>query len=245
MSFVVFTCDQYMSLIKSFSYFFNKYWDSEQEVNVLGFKEPDFVLPPNFNFISGGSQEDFAPKDFCGPFRQIIKDLPGSTLTYFLDDTFLISPYHKEVFDEATRLVEATEAHKVQLFWGGHEQFKSSLPFKEGFRQFPQHMDYRCNLAPSVVNKDYFLQYFTPGMNVWDYEIKNMEKARNDGATILVGWKEPIVSWFNVIRHGRFNFQQWEKIEKSDMNSFGWNKYQFLTEEDRAKIYELRDWQAG
>ena len=80
---------------------------------------------------------------------------------------------------------------------------------------------------------------------MWDYEIKNMEKARNDGATILVGWKEPIVSWFNVIRHGRFNFQQWEKIEKSDMNSFGWNKYQFLTEEDRAKIYELRDWQAG
>ena len=205
MSFVVFTCDPYINLIEGFSYFFNKYWDATQEVYVLGFKSPDFDLPPNFTFLSAGTQEDFPPKSFCEPFKPILKSLPGDTLTYFLDDTFLISPYRKGLYNKAY---------------------------------------YRCNLAPSVINKEYFLKYFREGMSTWQFELQNMELARNDGATILVSWRDPISPWFNIARQGQFNFAQGLRIEQSDENRFGWNKHQFLDDADMEKIMKYKEWTA-
>ena len=244
MSFVVFTCDPYINLIEGFSYFFNKYWDATQEVYVLGFKSPDFDLPPNFTFLSAGTQEDFPPKSFCEPFKPILKSLPGDTLTYFLDDTFLISPYRKGLYNKAYDLIAEGKAQKIQLFWGGKEQYVETTPFDDTFRAFPQHLNYRCNLAPSVINKEYFLKYFREGMSTWQFELQNMELARNDGATILVSWRDPISPWFNIARQGQFNFAQGLRIEQSDENRFGWNKHQFLDDADMEKIMKYKEWTA-
>ncbi|MAG26990.1 hypothetical protein CMI47_15740 [Candidatus Pacearchaeota archaeon] len=245
MCFVVFTSDKYLSLLHGFSELFNKYWDPNQHVHVLGFKEPSFKLPSNFEFISAGKEEDFEPKAFCGPFEPILKDLPGETLTYFLEDTFLISPLRKETYLKAKELIIEGKAHKVQLFWGGPEQYTKTLPYDETFRVFPQNLNYRCNLAPSVINKEYFLQYFTQSFTVWEFELYNMERARNDQANILVSWRDPISPWFNVVRHGRFNNEQWTRIEQSNENRFAWNKFQFIDNSDMDIFLRYKNWTAA
>lgn len=244
MSFVVFTSDKYLPVLKGFSTLFNKYWGEEHEVNILGFKSPTFALPSNFKFISAGKQSEYKPKDFCGPFKKILQDLPCDTLTYFLEDTFPIAPVDFEAYEEARGLIESGTAQKVQLFWGGKEQYTQTMPFNETFREFPQHINYRCNLAPSVIDKDYFLQYFQEGMTMWDFEIGNMENARHDGAHILVSWKAPVAPWFNVIRQGRFNNQMWQRIESSSENRFGWNPFQYLNPADIPVITQYQKWEA-
>jgi hypothetical protein len=244
MSFVVFTSDKYLPVLKGFSSLFNKYWSPTQDINILGFKAPSFKLPPNFNFISAGRQEDYKPKDFCSPFRSILQDLPGSTITYFLEDTFLIAPVDMDRYEEASTLINSGSAQKIQLFWGGKEQYVETLPFNKTFREFPQNLNYRCNLAPSIIDKEYFLKYFIEGMSMWDFEISNMAKSKNDGAHILVSWKKPIVPWFNVVRQGEFNHLQWQNISKSDSNHFGWNRFQTISSEDFPEITQYQKWKA-
>ena len=243
MSFVVFTSDGYVDLVHGFAYFFNKYWDSKQKVNVLGFKPPKNKLPSNFEFISAGNQSDFSKKDFCGPFRPIIEELPGTTITYFIEDTFIIAPVRTQLYEAAKKQILNNEAEKVELFWGGKPQYSVTRPWPKNnnFREYPQNARYRCNISPAVINKEYFLHYFVDGYSLQEYEVKNFLKSRHDGATILIG-EEPIAPWYNVIRDGTFNLKDWKHVEESEDNSFAWNKYQKIACEDFEMMLEYKDW---
>lgn len=242
MSVVVFTSDKYLPLLTGFAVQFNKYWNPATRVGILGFKEPDFKLPPNFKFISAGAQDDFAPREFCGAFRPIIEALPTEHITYFLEDTFPIAPLHQEAYDEAVSLICSEQAHKIQLFWGDSQQYAKSVPFNDRFRAFAQTAHYRCNIAPSIVHKEYFLKYFEPSMTLSEYEVNNQEKAKNDGANILISWRQPISPWFNVIRHGHFNHHMGNRIEQSSENRFGWNPFQMIPPEDMENIMQYKEW---
>jgi len=245
MSIIVFTCDNYLSLIPAFASLFNKHWGVEQEVKVLGFKEPDFTLPSNFKFLSAGKQKDFPPAVFCAPFRPLIESLADEVITYFLDDTFVIGPVRHQIYHEATDLIREGRASKIELFWGGPEQYRASKPFSSRFRCWPQDLNYRCNLSPSIINKDYFLKYFNDNMTMHDYEIGNMSRSKNDGANVLISWKEPICPWFNVIRQGRFNSTNWNKMKNSSNRQFAWNRFQTINSDDEETIEQFKNWRAA
>ena len=51
------TCDSHLFVVKGFAHFFNKYWGEDFQVKILGFTEPNFDLPSNFEFISMGKEQ--------------------------------------------------------------------------------------------------------------------------------------------------------------------------------------------
>ena len=57
MNIYISTSDNYLHLLKPFSYLFNKFWSDSQRVFILGYKSPSFELPDNFKFISMGEQK--------------------------------------------------------------------------------------------------------------------------------------------------------------------------------------------
>ena len=52
MKIYIVTSDKYNHLLQIHSYLFNKFWGTDREVIVLGYKEPDFKLPSNFKFFN-------------------------------------------------------------------------------------------------------------------------------------------------------------------------------------------------
>jgi len=242
MSFVVFTSDKYVSLVEGFSYLFNKFWDDTQHVHVLGFDAPQFELPSNFTFISAGKQSDFPDKAFCGPFKKILEELPCTTLTYFLEDTYIVGHVQKDIYAEAKKLVLDRAAHKVELFWGASNHYITSKAYNTTFRAFHDEVDYRCNLAPSIVDKEYFLSFFEDHYGVHEFEVANMGKARSDGKNILLSWRSPICRWFNLIRHGKFNTTNWNEGLDSPKGIYGWNKYQVFSPEMQEYISQYENW---
>ena len=50
----ILTSDRGIDTIEGFQYCFNKYWNSSQQVTILGYRSPTFKLSDNFKFISLG-----------------------------------------------------------------------------------------------------------------------------------------------------------------------------------------------
>src|SRR5688572_24969273 len=53
------TSDYYNHLIPGFTYLFNKYWSTDQQVTFLCYTKPSFTLPSNFSLLSLGPPENF------------------------------------------------------------------------------------------------------------------------------------------------------------------------------------------
>lgn len=56
---LVFTSDKYLKALQPFAWLFNRYWSPAQPVDVVGFKQPDFMLPSNFSYHSIGDMRDY------------------------------------------------------------------------------------------------------------------------------------------------------------------------------------------
>lgn len=241
---IVFTSDKYVSLIKGFAHLFNKHWGEDQQVSVLGFDPPDFDLPANFEFISAGKQTDFKPKAFCEPFRPILESFDDEVFTIFIEDFFLISSVDKVKLSKAVNLLESNKASKVDLFLGGDYQFASSDHFDDDFNVYPQNMEYRFPACGHIVRKDYYLKYFDQE-TIWDLEVKNIERSKNDGHNLLVP-KTPIAPWINVIVKGKWNQKHAEQMHFSaTKRNFGWNVYQKLDDEEYEIFLSYKDWSPG
>jgi hypothetical protein len=238
---LVFTCDPYYELIEGFSKLFNRHWDPNQKVDVLGFTKPEFPLPENFTFHSAGRQSDFPSKSIYEPFVPIINQFKEDYFTIFLEDTFLIRDVDHDLFKKAEDKINAGTADSVAMFWGGPEQFSRTLKHDEYFLEYPQEMNYRVNVAPQIITKEYFFRYMKPGISLHQYEADNIIPGRNNGATLLCG-RKPIAPWVNVLRHGRFHHELIENLEKNAGKSFNWNDWQVIEKEDEEIIYGYRNW---
>lgn len=45
MKVIVSTSDKYEDVLKVYCFLFNKFWSTDQEVEVVGYKKPSFTLP--------------------------------------------------------------------------------------------------------------------------------------------------------------------------------------------------------
>lgn len=56
---LVFTSDKYLKALQPFAWLFNRYWSPAQAVDVVGFAQPEFMLPSNFSYHSIGNMADY------------------------------------------------------------------------------------------------------------------------------------------------------------------------------------------
>jgi len=242
---IVFTSDRYLSLLPDFAYLFNKHWGKDQSVDILGFAPPNFDLPPNFNFVSAGAQSDFPPKSFCEPFLPVLEKFEDDVFTVMLDDMFLIAPVDHDLVTAANEHLKNATASKVDLFLGADYQFAAATHFDEKFNVFSQDMDYRTTAAQMMIRKDYYLKYFDRD-TIWQFEVENTPRSKNDGHNLLVSKHRPIAPWINMIVKGGWNgkhFMQmlWSKTGRK----FGWNEFQKLDDEEYEIFMKYKNWSPG
>ena len=109
------TSDNYINLIKIFQFLFNRFWDVEQEVIVLGYKEPDFKLEKNFSFHSMG-QSRYTPNEWGTDLKKYFESIDDEFFILIFEDNFPVKPVNHNLLNEIKTFRYAIYLAKVIFF---------------------------------------------------------------------------------------------------------------------------------
>lgn len=186
MKIIVTTSDNYHHLLPVFFYLYNKYWGEPFEL--VGHAKPYCKLPDNCTWVSLGEQQ--GPKKWSDQLCPYFEQQPEQFI-WMMEDTFLKSkvglppvPGAFGRFDLTKDLQSRQYTSSGTLITAHHES------------------RYRLSTQPSVWNKNFLLQYLTPGLSPWDFETQDPKK---DGWEV-VGYIDPPVHHNEGVR--RFNIHK-------------------------------------
>ena len=210
-------------IIKVFCYLFNKYWDKDKEVNVVGYDKPSFEMPPNFKFISMGKQIG-GPAMWATDLKKFFESKKDPYFIHVLDDQF-ISTHTR--FDIMQHLFDYTISHKaVRANLGNIRESDGRIRFGEFYINesnneydictFTQKADYRISTAFSIWERAYHLKYMVPGRTPWEYETMGSREAIDDGHIhICTDRKYPVYRIEGVVADS-INTFNWKGNETSE-----------------------------
>jgi len=182
------TSNNYLHIVPVFTFLFNKYWDTNQQVTILGYNKPAFDLPSNFEFVSlnGGDQQ--TASDYARHLREYFSQIEDEYFIYTMEDTFIKAPVNFEVLEDLKSL--CTPEHKVgRIDLTEGMSFRATEPYlKVNNTQVVENLQdvrFRISCQMSIWNKEYMLKYLIDGYTPWDFEVKGSELAKHDGYRIL------------------------------------------------------------
>lgn len=188
MKVIVTTSDAYHHIIPIFCYLFNHNWSSEQEVELVGYKQPEFELPSNFKFVSLGVQGDHA-SCFSTDLRPYFEK-QDDWFIWLFEDTFIVDVNHKHL-EVATELTKLDKAGRINLSRSGLNELHVYADKINGLDYFEntQNSNYRLSTQPSIWNKNFLLQYMNPNLTPWRFETQG---PVNDGWKIYGLYDYPV-----------------------------------------------------
>jgi hypothetical protein len=189
MKVIVTTSDAYHHIIPIFCYLFNHNWSSEQEVELVGYKQPEFELPSNFKFVSLGVQGEHA-SCFSTDLRPYFEQ-QDDWFIWLFEDTFIVEVNHKNL-ETAIELTRFDKAGRVNLSRNGLHEKHIYIDKINGLDYFENTQDsnYRLSTQPSIWNKQFLLQYLTPKLSPWRFEVQG---PTDDGWRIFGLYDHPVV----------------------------------------------------
>lgn len=188
MKIIVTTSDKYLHLLPIFIYLFKKNWSTEQSVEIVGYKTPDFQLPLNFTFHSLGTQGTV--KEFSTDLRKYF-ELQDDYFIWMMEDSFIKLVDHNKLSKLMELIYRENNIGRINLTNETVKQKHENHSWMGDYKIYANTQDanYRLSTQPSIWNKEFLLKYLTPGLSPWDFETQH---SINDGYQIL-GPKEPAV----------------------------------------------------
>lgn len=177
MKIIVTTSNNYLHLIPAFTYLFNKYWSAEQEVEIVGYKEPK-ELPVNFSFHSLGEQGTV--NEWSTDLRKYFAE-QDDFFVWMMEDT-LIKSFNEGDFMFAVGMT-MEGVGRIDLTKDIQHRGHKVLP--GGIIRANDDTNYRLSTQPSIWNKNYLLKYMTDGLTPWQFE-----KQFPDNEYQILGMKE-------------------------------------------------------
>lgn len=188
-TFYIRTCDKSAWILQTTSYLLNKYWGYHQRFVILGFAQPGFDLPDNFEFVSMGTDPGNA-NNWSSPMHQYFKSIDDDYVILSQDDFLPLDQKDDQVFFYLLgHLKKDTTIGRLNLGFGPSlrtERYNVIETF-EGWElyQLNQTAPYRVTTQTSVWRKDYLLKFLEGQINPWQFELQGSQKAINDGTRIL------------------------------------------------------------
>lgn len=207
------TSNNYHHVLKITIFLFNKNWDSNEQVDIVGYDAPQFELPKNFNFISLGKQEGGA-KNFTRDLRKYFAK-QDDFFIWFFDDTFVKSIDLKRIntlklltYDNVGRINLSNETVKQKHFMN----YITLNDFK--IYENSQDAAYRLSTQPSIWNKRFLLSYMNTDMSPWEFET---QASCNDNWRIL-GMDEAAVKHNEGVRRFDIKKYNFDGIDKKTID---------------------------
>ena len=168
MKIIITTSDKYHHLLPVFLYLYNKYWG--EPFDLVGYAKPECELPDNCTWVSLGTQG--AKTEFSTDLRKYF-ELQPDWFVWMMEDTFL-----KEQVDINQPVFNTEFKSDLGRFDLTDDISKRPCAFTGGLVIAHNESRYRLSTQPSIWNKQFLLQYLTPGLSPWDFETQD---PKNDG----------------------------------------------------------------
>lgn len=200
------TSNAYSHLLPVFFYLYGKYWG--EPFDLVGYDKPECELPENCAWISLGVQGN--KQGFSTDLRKYFEQQP-EWFVWMMEDTFIKEPVkYFATFPACGRCDLTNDVQKREHTNDG------------AFIHAHPNSRYRLSTQPSIWNKQFLLQYLTPGLSPWDFETQD---PKDDGWDVI-GFVDPPILHNEGVR--RFD------IYKLNLDGMG--------QEDIAHIKTIAPW---
>ena len=153
------TCDNYLFLIPSFTFLFNKFWNTEQEVVYLGYKKPEFSLPDNFDFISIGEDDDI--ENWAVDLIKFFSSIDDEHFILCVDDQFLVEDTNFESYNKLLKYLDNPKVGRINLCRDTVNRPHNFFDENDGLTviEAKQDSNFRVSIVMSIWKKEYFLKF--------------------------------------------------------------------------------------
>ncbi len=204
---VVATCDKYDHLMPGFAHQFNKYWDPNQAVDVLGFRQPPRTLPGNFVFHQ---MEPVETKAWTTNLRSWFEQQPDEYFVFLLDDYWLVSPVNLDLVRQMERAV-IKGAVKGDLSRNTENFSHKKLP--GGLVEAGRTAAYRTSTQPCIWRRGFMLNLLVPGLSPWQFELQDNPAVAHGR---IIGTTTQIYEFANMYYKGEPAGYMIDKITAGD-----------------------------
>lgn len=182
MKIIVTTSDAYLHILPIFCYLFNSNWDSRIQVEIVGYKRPDFEMPSNFSFYSLGTQTN-NKKDFSNDLRKYFEK-QDKFFIWLMEDSFIRKIDNKALETSISLISKYNQIGRINLTTEVLKQNNLFLEDLGEYRLFEntQTANYRLSTQPSIWNREFLLNYLTPNLSPWEFET---QESTHDGYRIV------------------------------------------------------------
>lgn len=187
----VMTSDGHINALRAYAHLFQKYWDSEQQVIVVGFTPPRFKLPSNFLFFSLGPQSIYPIHRWSDALIQTLRHFPLCDVFYLaLEDYWLAQPVRKDIIHMAVdymrqfRYVLKFDLCAERRYAAGSTPYGhlGDIPLVKSDPNSPYHF----SLYSGLWNRDLLMRVLIPGESPWDIELTGTSRLAGYGDEIAV-----------------------------------------------------------
>jgi len=179
--------NKYAAVVPINLFFLEKYWP-EADVTVLGYEGLNEVdgFSPNQEVVILGNQDDFG-KSWSSALIPYFEKTKHDYFVILVEDFILMNRVDHNKIRVLEEEIKSGKAQKAVI--GGGLDTRYTSRWENNLFLYSLGIDYRCTLHPSIWNRDYFLKWLNPGDTIWDFEVKNNEMIKYDGANII-GYEE-------------------------------------------------------
>jgi hypothetical protein len=103
-----------------------------------------------------------------------------------LENEFFLRPFETQIYDDLISRL-SPDVGRVDLTPGPSQRSNNLLENRGEYDiiELTQDASYRLALRFNIWNKDYLMKYLVPNEDCWEYEIKGIERSKNDGYQIM------------------------------------------------------------
>jgi len=220
------------------AYLFNKYWSAEQRVTVVGFKRPEFELPPNFKFYSVCMKE--LPADrWVDAARNYLETSTDSHFIMFHEDYWLVRKVNLDIIQT---LYEFANAHGdiVRVDLTGDRLYASDMHDVAYLKDLDiieaPGSQYEMSHQAGIFNRKHYLNIVSrlakDQRSAWNVELEGTSIINNNVWMKVYGTRQWPVRYANGMLKGKLDLNELKKIEKNDYNKIvEWIPEHYLKED--------------
>jgi hypothetical protein len=182
------TSDGHDLSLKPFAYLFNMYWGKHQEVTVLGYRQPPFKLPDNFNFIQLAEKQHNVFQ-WSTDLRRFFESIEDEHFIWAVEDAYILQPVDFVVLRKLESYLDDSLVGRIGLtndvVTNGEFFIVENCNNQYYVVSLTQKSKCRISGVWSIWNRQYFLKYMKDNLTPWQYEVDTSNEAKDDGYKIL------------------------------------------------------------
>lgn len=215
------TCDLYLPALRPMAWLMEKYWQPQPEVLVMGFKPPNFDLPPNWSFHSVGKQEDYPFDKWSNALVELLNAIEDEVFLLMLEDMWPIRKVDTEALDILYRYMLQFEYVAKMDVCGDRLYALGMIPYGsvnrlDLIKSMPG-SPYHLSLMPGFWRKKHLLSALIPNESPHQVELSGTQRLAHNQDVIVLGTRQWPLRICLALRGGESHRLLVEEIDASDV----------------------------